>query len=591
MNPITAARVCSCTGQVSDYVGYYISGSCAKIDIDECAANNGGCQATAVCNNLDGTLQQGTRNCICPPGMIGDGINECRFSAWAVHFDVVLIGMSVEQFNAPAFIESLRSNSVVPSALVSASDITVLATNYTAPMVNANPARGRLLLAASVASGGTEVQVSIMGGSQAEVNEITSALVLSNLGLMGAELLQEPWQNAPTQDNAFGPITDVMGGFVVDSVNYVDSAAQWVVNARFQPDIPNTIASLYVTKGGQPTTANSFYSSQHPCMQTFSVCCLKQYRDIYTVGAFGQNIADVLGECGPQIQSQDTLGMFDEGLTDSWLLNTFAGFPNSEVVRVSHDSLQLRIADTELKSSMSVVEEVQGTSTTTITFFVGIAYYTLLPANALATTVSQYKITISQSNGLTFTFAAQQDYTFVNYITMSLYQNKWAENALVTRQLQFARVGVVVPKGVRQNMRDGLVPLGSVRFAVAQTLPSMTDTTAWRNPCYSNSGADGMWDASQPWQPLYTAASAQQCAMSNRLCMNPVSADLSTNLVQFDFPIGDGTLNDEIFTSLLRYNLYVYFDLSVIDAQGKEIITKVFAQAMIRYFLFDFSLS
>jgi len=39
-----------------------------KTDVDECAANNGGCHALAACRNTDGSF-----TCTCQSGYTGDG--------------------------------------------------------------------------------------------------------------------------------------------------------------------------------------------------------------------------------------------------------------------------------------------------------------------------------------------------------------------------------------------------------------------------------------------------------------------------------------------------------------------------------------
>jgi len=43
---------------------------CDDADIDECAENNGGCHAQAVCNNTEGSF-----TCTCKQGYTGDGFN------------------------------------------------------------------------------------------------------------------------------------------------------------------------------------------------------------------------------------------------------------------------------------------------------------------------------------------------------------------------------------------------------------------------------------------------------------------------------------------------------------------------------------
>jgi hypothetical protein len=52
------------------------------------------------------------------------------------------------------------------------------------------------------------------------------------------------------------------------------------------------------------------------------------------------------------------------------------------------------------------------------------------------------------------------------------------------RNMQFVRMSMVLPDDVRQNMKTGLIPLNSVRFAVANTLPAQTDIMSWYVPLF-----------------------------------------------------------------------------------------------------------
>ena len=55
--------------------------------------------------------------------------------------------------------------------------------------------------------------------------------------------------------------------------------------------------------------------------------------------------------------------------------------------------------------------------------------------------------------------------------------------------------------------------------------------------------SNGMWDAGKPWKAMYASAASQRCAMQSSICTNPALAVLSSNLVEFYFPIGDGLVN------------------------------------------------
>jgi len=58
---------------------------CDDADIDECAENNGGCHAQAVCNNTEGSF-----TCTCNPGYTGDGFNCTGMSNYSKDFYVDL---------------------------------------------------------------------------------------------------------------------------------------------------------------------------------------------------------------------------------------------------------------------------------------------------------------------------------------------------------------------------------------------------------------------------------------------------------------------------------------------------------------------
>lgn len=84
--------------------------------------------------------------------------------------------------------------------------------------------------------------------------------------------------------------------------------------------------------------------------------------------------------------------------------------------------------------------------------------------------------------------------------------------------MQFVMVGIVLPVGMQQNMKTGLIPLSGVRFAIATSLPAQDDQVAWTNPCYSADGASGMMDQQVGWKPLYESAAREDCALAKPMC-------------------------------------------------------------------------
>lgn len=114
-SPASGNKTCSCLGETSAIVGSYITPSCELLDTDECATPNGYCHPNAVCENLDSRLGQGSHNCHCPPGMVGDGITTCDTYTYTTVFEVAIDGVAPSAFNISGFISDLFAWNVIPS--------------------------------------------------------------------------------------------------------------------------------------------------------------------------------------------------------------------------------------------------------------------------------------------------------------------------------------------------------------------------------------------------------------------------------------------------------------------------------------------
>jgi hypothetical protein len=82
---------------------------------------------------------------------------------------------------------------------------------------------------------------------------------------------------------------------------------------------------------------------------------------------------------------------------------------------------------------------------------------------------------------------------------------------------------------------------------------------------------------------MYHDSAAQTCATQHpNMCTNPITALLASNLVEFNFPIGESAVNSMHWSNpSVKYSLYVYFDISVVDSSGRVTTTKLFAQSAI----------
>lgn len=118
LNPVTNSKTCSCEGQVSDSSRYTITPACQKLDVDECG-NTGlnNCNPNAVCNNLNGALSGATAGfqCVCPPGLVGDGVSECQLYAYVTKFSVENPSATVASFDQAQFKTLLINSNTVPS--------------------------------------------------------------------------------------------------------------------------------------------------------------------------------------------------------------------------------------------------------------------------------------------------------------------------------------------------------------------------------------------------------------------------------------------------------------------------------------------
>lgn len=629
INPINNNRTCSCAGVQSASSMYSIMPDCTKSDVNECAAGLHNCHANAVCNNFNGALPGAKHGyeCICPPGLLGNGISECRLYAYVTQFTVANPTLAITAFDAYTFKMMLYNTGTIP--FIGINRITI---SNVQEYVPANGQRRRALLTSNIVqrkvqhlrrmnhqdrkqlllpqndktrysaagrrilqtspSSGTSVTVSIASVTAEEQNTMIAAINLTKLESNGYDVVVSPPTNTMSSTEFMDePTYTSSSGFQVSAVQYNESTSRWMVTVRYTPDSPNVITSLYVSKPGttSPTytveAINSYFISRHPCLLTQSACCMNDYKRIYAVGSFANNITSSIGTCGQDVQAADTLALgFDPSNNQYIVDHLFDNYPDSSVERISDGEVRLHIAQTDLsEQGLAKREDLPGGQQGyMLTFFVGMTYFTLLPANSLSVAASQVQIQLAVSNSLTFSFASSQDYTVLKYITMSLIQTKWIDD-FVERQMQFVKVGFVLPTGLQQNMNTGLVPLNSIRFAIAKSMPSQLNASAWTNPCFSGDSS-GLYDPTNVYgyHDMYLQAQQQTCAARQNLCTNPTEQVMPTNLVNFFFPIGDNAVTPQMLASYPSpYYIYVFFQLSALDSYGKVVVTSLFAKAQL----------
>lgn len=495
-------QVCNCENQASDNAGYVISRDCRQVNVNECAMGTNTCHRNAICLDKDAAVNASERyECVCPPGLIGDGTSSCEVYSYETRFSVAKVGVPVSSFDRAAFMLVMFSRGIVPETMPQ-SRISITVSQYTAPPPSGSRRSRKLLQQEQQEMPDSLVDVVIFSQTVGDMNDVTSFVNATLLEDSGYGVVSPATSHENNNYNADEPTATVSPGFQVTSVQYDETTAKWVVDVRYTAGIPNTISSLYVSRPGTtlPYTQaikNTYYISQHPCLLSNSVCCLKDYRDKYAVGAFAQNITNTVGVCDAAMQTRDTLGLFDPLYAQQTVDHALDAYPDSTVERMTSNTVRLHIAQTDLSAGgLSMRTPLESNPTGyQLTFFVGMTYLTLLPANALSVVASQTAVTLAISNTITFSFSSSQDYSFVRYLTLSVMQNKWVDG-LIERKMQFVQMGLVLPANSMQNLETGLVPLTSIRFAIAQSLPDRMNASQWTNPCFS-SDSSGMYDETQ----------------------------------------------------------------------------------------------
>jgi cysteine-rich repeat protein len=121
INPVTLGKVCNCLGQAVPYAGVQINEACVMSDINECL-NSNSCVGEAQCVNMDASQRNGTHQCVCPPGFIGDGVARCSFAMAVTKLtievcDSCIKDLGVSPSTRDFVIDKLFSLNIIPASL------------------------------------------------------------------------------------------------------------------------------------------------------------------------------------------------------------------------------------------------------------------------------------------------------------------------------------------------------------------------------------------------------------------------------------------------------------------------------------------
>jgi hypothetical protein len=255
------------------------------------------------------------------------------------------------------------------------------------------------------------------------MNNLTSAI---DMDVLPSEYVMLTAPISTVLVSGRGLVNTILAGFAVDSIVFSSDTNSWEIDCRYATNMPNTITSPFVSKVGVKPYSNdvldTFKISKFPCQPNDpTICCLNDYKNDYIIGGFADAITESISTCDATVQSTNTLGMFNTSLTQQFVASFMQDFPNSMVTATGLDGIHLSLHATDVQYSFSKRHDFDS-GHFQLKFFLGMAYYTLLPAPVLSTMASQVEITIDISPSLVFAFSSSNEYTFVQYLTMAVYQ-------------------------------------------------------------------------------------------------------------------------------------------------------------------------
>lgn len=427
--------------------------------------------------------------------------------------------------------------------------------------------------------------------NQTELDALASSAVKAQLdaaiaeGVPGeAAIISYPLAVVDVTSGALDTLQLVSSGFQLISVDYNPSKFAWELKARYNPEGVDAVDVLYIMRASQPYTPaqkRTFFANEFPCMTSDSVCCLEDVESRYrTLTVFEDylaegNMTSMLQDC-PARPSNHTVDFLDT--TRNFMVGNFSGTNYSfSKVGSESDIVDITLDVHELRTLAGVKEDIPGGYK--VEFFIGTAHINALQTNALATDVSQVKISGTIVNNLAFTTSGALDYSFLEDIKMSLHQTKFVEGALFTRYPQYVRLQMALPPNLEADPILGLVPLTSIRFGKG----TFYDEVSFRPACYKSATGTqpGLFDTAST-VTLYDQALSQQCSANGpAACTNPPISTVENGRIEIVIPLGDSFFGDADYSGASK-DMQVFVDFTVAvkeTASGRRTTSQVKAQA------------
>ena len=394
--------------------------------------------------------------------------------------------------------------------------------------------------------------------------ELIAAYLTSNTnGLNQITVLDSITTSVEESSNRYTEIVAKAPGFIIDNITYDvrpsdgGPAHIWDIQMEYYtpPGMFNMLFTTRHSEGSEPT--------EHECMKSPDVCCLIRMRDKFTEGTYlGEIInATIMQFCTTTGQltstavgrtTQELLATFIQNITYNHT-NNIIHFLNPDIVQgVPDASLQhLDIGNggvIELTIPQSLIDTLlasitQETNRTVYRFAIGMLFFRPTDTPRLIAHVTQTKIEITSFTGLVFTTTSNQDYTFLEFLDVVLYEIHYKPNIDELSRLQLLRVTFMLPQGMK-HPTTGLVPPTSIQISTHIEGEQIN----WINPCYSadleeDRVGSGLWDFTNGTKEQFLLANDAMCTLNSvNLCQaqNETTLDpQDSTLYTIDIPIGD----------------------------------------------------
>jgi len=319
----------------------------------------------------------------------------------------------------------------------------------------------------------------------------------------------------------------------------------------------------------------------------YTVCCLDRFYDHYTtLEDFGDYISDANLPLQTAIDNQGACTRLDSPPSNytTSLLNTTHDFVNGSFARMvrSYSRIDPTVSrgyqDVLLYLALEDVQNLAAIRTELVSptglgdrlrFFVGMVHIKTLESNRLAVSSSQVEINADITTSYVYTTKTSTDFTFIRDVGVQLREVRRAGTLPNSTTTKFATITIIVPETVTAEDAITIIPPLSLQVAVGY-LSNLVTTKVY--PCKNTYKGD----TKNTIDTLLTDQS--YCALQDPICsaQGPVAVGPGGS-IQFTFPLEDTVWSgaDLADDARLRWSLFIDFMVSVIDKDGKRLVTNL----------------